>query len=115
MFEDVGGYKPWDIEVVAAWDIDKRKVGKDVSEAIYSPPNCTAVFEPDVPKLGVKVRMGKVLDGFADHMKNYPEDRTFVLAKGYASRHTYKLRSGRFRKSSKVLCGSVFKSGCFFH
>ncbi len=80
MFEDVGGYKPWDIEVVAAWDIDKRKVGKDVSEAIYSLPNCTAVFEPDVPKLGVKVRMGKVLDGFADHMKNYPEDRTFVLA-----------------------------------
>jgi myo-inositol-1-phosphate synthase len=80
MFEDVGGYKPWDIEVVAAWDIDARKVGKDISEAIFSPPNCTAIFEPNVPKTGVKVRMGKVLDGFAEHMKNYPPDRTFVLA-----------------------------------
>jgi myo-inositol-1-phosphate synthase len=80
MFEDVGGYKPWDIEVVAAWDIDARKVGKDLSEAIFSPPNCTAIFEPNVPKTGVKVRMGKVLDGFAEHMKNYPPDRTFVLA-----------------------------------
>jgi myo-inositol-1-phosphate synthase len=80
MFEDVGGYKPWDIEVVAAWDIDARKVGKDISEAIFSAPNCTAIFEPNVPKTGVKVRMGKVLDGFAEHMKNYPPERTFVLA-----------------------------------
>ncbi len=80
MFEDVGGYKPWDIEVVAAWDIDARKVGKDLSEAIFSPPNCTAVFEPNVPKAGVKVRMGKVLDGFAEHMAHYPPDRSFVLA-----------------------------------
>jgi len=80
MHEDVGGYKPWDLEVVAAWDIDARKVGRDVSEAIFAPPNCTAVFEPDVPYMGVRVRMGKVLDGFAPHMKDYPEDRTFVLA-----------------------------------
>ncbi|WP_448587370.1 inositol-3-phosphate synthase [Thermocrinis sp.] len=80
MFEDIGGYKPWDIEVVAAWDIDARKVGKDISQAIYAPPNCTAIFKPDIPNKGVKVRMGKVLDGFAPHMANYPPDRTFVLA-----------------------------------
>ncbi|ADC90100.1 Myo-inositol-1-phosphate synthase [Thermocrinis albus DSM 14484] len=80
MFEDVGGYKPWDIEIVAAWDIDARKVGKDVSEAIFSPPNCTTVFEPEVPHMGVKVRMGKVLDGYAPHMANYPPERSFVLA-----------------------------------
>ena len=80
MFEDVGGYKPWDIEVVAAWDIDARKVGKDISEAIFAPPNCTTIFEPDIPKKGVKVRKGKVLDGFAPHMANYPPDRTFVLS-----------------------------------
>jgi len=80
MHEDIGGYKPWDIEIVAAWDIDARKVGKDVSEAIFAPPNCTAVFEPEVPHMGVKVRMGKVLDGFAPHMKEYPPERTFVLA-----------------------------------
>ena len=80
MFEDVGGYKPWDIEVVAAWDIDARKVGKDLSEAIFAPPNCTTIFEPDIPKTGVKVRMGKVLDGFAPHMADYPPDRSFVPA-----------------------------------
>ena len=80
MFEDVGGYKPWDIEIVACWDIDARKVGKDVSQAIYAEPNCTTIFEPDVPFMGVKVRMGKVLDGFAEHMKDYPPEKSFILA-----------------------------------
>ncbi|MFN3471925.1 MAG: inositol-3-phosphate synthase, partial [Aquificaceae bacterium] len=68
------------IEVVAAWDIDARKVGKDLSEAIFSPPNCTAIFEPNVPRTGVVVRKGKVLDGYAPHMANYPPDRSFVLS-----------------------------------
>lgn len=80
MFPNIGGYKPSDIEIVAAWDIDKRKVGKDLSEAIFTFPNCTTIFYPDLPKLGVKVRMGKVLDGVAKHMKDYPEDKTFILA-----------------------------------
>lgn len=80
MFEDVGGYKPWDIEVVAAWDIDARKVGKDLSEAIFSLPNCTTTFEPNIPRMGVVVRKGKVLDGYASHMANYPPERSFVLS-----------------------------------
>ncbi len=80
MYEDIGGYKPWDIEVVAAWDVDARKVGKDISEAIFAPPNCTTVFEPEIPETGVKVRMGKVLDGVAPHMGEYPMDKSFVLA-----------------------------------
>jgi myo-inositol-1-phosphate synthase len=80
MYEDIGGYKVWDIEVVAAWDVDARKVGKDLSEAIFAPPNCTTVFEPDIPHLGVKVRMGKVLDGVAPHMAEYPLEKTFLLA-----------------------------------
>ncbi len=78
---DIGGYKPYDIEVVAAIDIDERKVGKDVSKAIFAKPNCTKVFFKDVPKLGVKVEMGHVLDGVAPHMKNYPKDETFAVAK----------------------------------
>jgi len=82
MHWDIGGYKPSDIEVVAAFDIDKRKVGKDVSEAIFSPPNCTKIFCKDIPKTGVRVQMGKILDGFADHMRDYPDQYTFVLAKG---------------------------------
>jgi len=76
----IGGYGPSDIEVVAAWDIDARKVGKDVSEAIFEKPNCTTVFCPDIPKTGVKVEMGRIMDGFSEHMKDYPKERTFVPA-----------------------------------
>lgn len=80
MHWDIGGYKPGDIEIVAAFDIDKRKVGKDVSEAIFSPPNCTKIFYDDIPKLGVEVCMGPVMDGVAKHMYNYDEKFTFVVA-----------------------------------
>ncbi|KKG24715.1 inositol-3-phosphate synthase, partial [Methanosarcina sp. 2.H.T.1A.15] len=81
MHRDIGGYRPGDIKVVAAFDIDARKVGKDVSEAIFAPPNCTAVFCPDIPSTGVKVKMGRVLDGVSDHMKNYRENYTFVVSR----------------------------------
>ncbi len=80
MHEDIGGYKPWDLEIVAAWDIDARKVGYDISEAIFNPPNCTATFKGDIPKLNVKVRKGKVLDGYPEHMKNYLPENAFVLS-----------------------------------
>ncbi|MCD6489726.1 MAG: inositol-3-phosphate synthase [Thermodesulfobacterium sp.] len=80
MVPDIGGYKPFDIEIVAAWDIDERKVGKDVSKAIFSLPNCTTNFYRDIPKLGVKVRKGKVLDSMASHMKDFPQEKTFVLS-----------------------------------
>ncbi len=80
MHWDLGGYKPSDIKVVAAWDVDARKVGVDVSEAIFAKPNCTAVFCADVPTSGVKVQMGNVLDGVAEHMADYKDDRTFVVA-----------------------------------
>jgi myo-inositol-1-phosphate synthase len=76
---DVGGYKPDDIRVVAAFDIDKRKVGKDVSEAIFSNPNCTTRF-CKVAYIGTKVRMGKILDGFSEHMKDHEDDKTFILS-----------------------------------
>ena len=76
----IGGYGPDDIDVVTAFDVDVRKVGKDISEAIFERPNCTAVFCRDVPKTGVRVRMGRVLDGVAEHMKDWPEDRTFVVS-----------------------------------
>jgi myo-inositol-1-phosphate synthase len=81
MHWEIGGYTPEDIEVVAAFDIDKRKIGMDVSEAIFSEPNCTTVFCPDIPKAGVKVQMGKILDGFSEHMKSYEDKYTFLLAR----------------------------------
>jgi myo-inositol-1-phosphate synthase len=80
MHWDIGGYTPRDIEVVAAFDIDKRKVGKDVSEAIFAKPNCTTVFCPEIEDMGVKVSMGKVLDGVAPHMSKYDDDYTFIIS-----------------------------------
>jgi len=81
MHWDIGGYKPYDIEVVAAFDIDRRKVGRDVAEAIFAPPNCTTVFYKDIPKTGTTVHMGRILDGLAEHMQNYAEKYTFAPAK----------------------------------
>lgn len=81
MHWDIGGYKPYDIEVVAAFDIDQRKVGKDVAEAIFAPPNCTTVFYKNIPKTGTTVHMGRILDGLAEHMQNYAAKYTFVPAK----------------------------------
>jgi myo-inositol-1-phosphate synthase len=78
LHREIGGYEPGDIEVVAAFDIDKRKVGKELADAIFSLPNCTAVFFKDVPRTGVRVRMGRILDGIADHMKEYDEKYRFV-------------------------------------
>ncbi len=75
---NLGGYEPSDIEVVAAFDVDVRKVGKDIAEAIFEAPNCTTVFCDKIPKTGVHVSMGRVLDGVAGHMADYPEARTFL-------------------------------------
>jgi len=80
MHWEIGGYRPHDLEVVAAFDVDLRKVGKDVAEAIFERPNCTEVFCDRIPKTGVRVRMGRVLDGVSEHMEHYPEDRRFVVS-----------------------------------
>lgn len=80
MHWEIGGYEPGDIEVVAAFDIDKRKVGIDVNKAIFSKPNCTKVFYDDFEESGTAVKMGKILDGYSDHMKEYKAERTFILA-----------------------------------
>ncbi len=79
MHWDIGGYRPSDIQVVAAFDIDGRKVGKDVNEAVFAEPNCTTVFCPDLPPMGVRVRMGNVLDGVSPHMSEWPDSYTFVV------------------------------------
>jgi myo-inositol-1-phosphate synthase len=80
MHWEMGGYRPSDIKVVAAWDVDRRKVGSDVADAIFAKPNCTAVFAPDVTLTGTVVKMGAVLDGVADHMAEHADDRTFLLS-----------------------------------
>ena len=79
MFADIGGYAPSDIEVVAAFDVDARKVGLPVGQAIFSKPNCARVFCRDVPK-GPVVMMAPVLDGVSEYMLSQREDKGFRIA-----------------------------------
>ena len=67
MHVDLGGYHISDIEFIAAFDIDKNKVGKDLSEAIFAEPNNTYRFA-DVPKTGVKVSRGMTHDGLGKYL-----------------------------------------------
>ncbi len=80
MHWQIGNYEPGDIEVAAAFDVDRRKVGKDLSEAIFAEPNCTTVFCRDIPLSGVEVKMGNVLDGYSRHMDHYPDSQSFRLS-----------------------------------
>lgn len=77
---EIGGWKTEDISVVAAFDIDVRKVGKPLETAVFSPPNNTRVFVSDVPRSGVVVQMGPILDGVASHLANYPLHQRFQPA-----------------------------------
>jgi myo-inositol-1-phosphate synthase len=77
MHKRIGDWGPNDIEIVAAFDIDRRKVGKRVEEAIFAKPNCTKVFQSALPVSDVVVQMGPVLDGVAPHMADYPDDEAF--------------------------------------
>ena len=68
MHVNLGPYHVSDIEVVAAFDVDGKKVGRDVSEAIFSQPNNTIRFA-DVPPLGVDVLRGPTLDGLGQYYR----------------------------------------------
>lgn len=79
MFARIGGYHPADIKVVAAFDVDRRKVGHPLGEAIFAKPNCARVFCDDVPD-GPIVQMGPVLDGVSEHMQTQPEKYGFRVS-----------------------------------
>jgi myo-inositol-1-phosphate synthase len=82
MHVDLGGYHISDIEFVAAFDIDKKKVGLDLSKAIFAGPNNTVKFS-DVPSLNVKVNRGMTHDGIgkylADVVKKAPGETADVV------------------------------------
>lgn len=83
---DFGGYRPQHIRFVAAFDVDERKVGLDLSQAIFSPPNRTTVFQREIPHLDCPVRMGYIIDSIAPHNEEYPEQERFKpLANVYAT------------------------------
>jgi myo-inositol-1-phosphate synthase len=80
MRHSIGGYNCSDVEFVAAFDIDRRKVGHPLEEAIFAKPNCTRIFQSALPVSNVIVQAGPVLDGVAAHMADYPDDAAFRSA-----------------------------------
>jgi len=115
----LGGYHPRDIEFVSAFDIETRKVGKDLSEAIFSPPNNTLKLI-DVPKLDVPVLKGPVLDGVGDSVKDIikiadtPEvDVAQKLKENNAEMIISLLPSGAI-KASRRYVEEALKAGCAF-
>jgi len=86
MHARIGPYGVGDVEFVAAFDVDARKVGRPLAEAVFAPPNRAAVFERDLTAGGlraapaVRVEMGPVLDGVAEHMLEHPAGESFRVA-----------------------------------
>jgi myo-inositol-1-phosphate synthase len=73
-FAQLGPYGPGDIDIVAAFDIDDRKVGAPLSAAIFAPPNCARVFCDTIAQTQTRVLRGPTLDGVANHMKAPTQD-----------------------------------------
>lgn len=84
--ETIGDYSVGDIEIVLGVDVDRRKVGLDVGEAIFAGPNNTTVFHRDLEPLGAPVIMGRRLDGVAEHMTEIGE-RGFQLSDAPEATH----------------------------
>jgi myo-inositol-1-phosphate synthase len=77
MRPSIGGYGCSDVEFVAAFDVDRRKIGRPLEEAIFAKPNCTRIFQSALPVSNVIVQAGPVMDGVAAHMAEYPDDVAF--------------------------------------
>ena len=75
--DDIGGYCVGDIRVVAAFDVDERKVGQPLGTALKALPNCTPWFTRDLTGEGVIVQMGPIYDGVAPHMAEYDAEVSF--------------------------------------
>lgn len=115
----LGGYHPKDIEFVSAFDIDARKVGKDLSKAIFAQPNNTIKFA-SVRELGVCVRRGPTLDGIGPLLKkvvrenSQPEiDVAKELKRSKAEILVNLLPSGAF-KATEWYAEQALEAGCAF-
>lgn len=77
---EIGGWRVSDLQVVAAFDIDVRKVNQPLEQAIFALPNNTKEFCRPVRPTGTTVQMGPILDGVPDHMREYPLHQRFEPA-----------------------------------
>lgn len=115
----LGGYHPKDIEIVAAFDIDARKVGKDLSQAIFSQPN-NAPKIVDVPRTDVTVRKGPVLDGVGEYTKNFvkispePEVEVAEILRKAGAEVVVNLVPSGAAKASQWYAGQALAAGCCF-
>lgn len=115
----LGGFHPRDIQIVAAFDIDSRKVGKDLSEAIFAPPNNTLKLA-DVPQTNVTVHKGPVLDGVGEYTKNIvqvsslPEVNVADMLKGSGAEIVVNLLPSGAVKASQWYAEQALSAGCAF-
>ena len=84
--DKIGGYGAGDVEFVLGIDVDARKVGLDIAEAIFAAPNNTKVFQQEIAPTGSKVIMGKISDGVAPHMTTVG-DKGFIVANDTEASH----------------------------
>lgn len=119
LHETLGGYKIGDIKIVAAFDIDENKIGKDVGEAIYAPPN-KAPKVVEVGKIGVKVQMGPAPDVFGEHTmseikkSDKPSVDIVKVLKDSGSDLVVNLISGGSDKASRLYAEAAAEAGCGF-
>ncbi len=122
MHVNFGGYHIRDVMFVAAFEVNKNKIGKDLSEAVFTHPNCCAKFA-DVPNLGVKVSAAPILDGVAPHMREpfsvyaegevEPVDVAETLKKANAEILLNYLPVGS-RNASRFYAQAALDTGCAF-
>lgn len=122
MHVNFGGYHIRDIRFVAAFEVNRDKIGKDLSEAIFAKPNCAVKFA-DVPNLGVKVSPAPIMDGVAKHMERvfniYDEEKegsadvVKVLKEARAEVLVNYLPVGS-REATRYYAQAAMDSGCAF-
>lgn len=78
-FPEIGGYRPEDISVTSAFDVDMRKVGKPLKEAIWASPNCTRSMVDDI-RNHVTVRKGPLLDGVSSHTQAFSQEKRVLVS-----------------------------------
>ncbi|MDM8173804.1 Myo-inositol-1-phosphate synthase [Olivibacter sp. 47] len=79
MTDDIGGYRAADIEFVCGFDVDERKIGKTLKDAIFEKPNCTMVLYDQISS-NAPIYPSVVLDGVSPMMASYPEAQRFKVA-----------------------------------
>ncbi|MGQ9530196.1 MAG: inositol-3-phosphate synthase [Candidatus Bathycorpusculaceae bacterium] len=115
----LGGFHPRDIKIVAAFDIDSRKVGKDLSEAIFAQPN-NAPKIVEVPPCGVVVQKGPVLDSVGKYTKNVvqisdkPEVDVVKVLKENGAEIVLDLLPSGAANASKWYAEQALKANCAF-